>query len=100
MRKWLATWFLFGSLTITIPDAKDAFVLAARDSFNTRTGQSLTTVQYVKEVLKRSVVSELMLSQTQMAQATITASNATCEAQRLASEAALQSYFETNFAGW
>lgn len=73
-----------GQLTITIPDAKDASVVVARDAYNTRErgrcqqsgppvsctddsacaqGRSclvpLTTGQYVKELLRQGIVEEL-----------------------------------------
>lgn len=51
------------SVTLTIPDAKDAVVVRARDLFNARTGQSLNTKQYLMAVIKAAIASELAQKQ-------------------------------------
>lgn len=40
-----------GSLLITVPDVKDAKVIQAKDHYNLRTGQSLATLDYAKQIL-------------------------------------------------
>lgn len=93
-------WALIGSLTITIPDAKDPFVVAAKDAYNTRTGQSLTLTQYVKEVLRRGVVNDLTTQQQTFAQRTVTTKSAECQAEFLATQAAVDTYLNTQLGGW
>ena len=93
-------WLVIGSLTITIPDAKDPFVIAAKDAFNARTGQSLTLLAYVKDVLRRGVVNELTTQQQNLAQATITTNDDACKASQAASQAAVEAFLNTQLGGW
>lgn len=98
--KRLAPWILYGSLTITIPDAKDAIVIAAKDAYNTRTGSSLTVTQYVKEVLRRGVAGELTTQQQSFAQATVTTADNQCKADMVAVQAAVETFLATQLGGW
>lgn len=77
---WLGLLGLAGSLTITIPDAKDAKVAQARNLYNARTGQSLTIEQYVKEAVRRAVVGELVITQQETTQAAIEGVDAAAKA--------------------
>ena len=61
-----------GQITLTIPDSKDAKVIAARDAYNLRTEQNLTTTQFVKQMVLESIVRELVLQDYTAAQTTRT----------------------------
>lgn len=98
--KRLFPWIVIGSLTITIPDAKDPFVVAAKDAYNTRTGSSLTLAQYVEEVLRRSAINELTTERQTSAQATITADDAACKAKAVESQQAVEDYFDAQLNDW
>lgn len=100
MKKTLLKYILYGSLTITIPDVKDAKVVAAKDLYNTRTGQSLTLLQYAKEILRLGVVNEFVIQAQQSAQATATSSDATNKAAQVAAQTIVQTTINTEGSNW
>lgn len=62
-----------GSLTLTVPDAKDAVIVQARDLYNARTGQSLTTRQFVAALVRHGIAAELALERQRAADAEVEA---------------------------
>lgn len=100
MKKWFIQAILYGSITITIPDAKDAIVVQARDYYNTRNGTSLTTTAFVKEMARVGIVNEYALNAQTSAQATVTASDAANKAAAAAAQAAAQAVITTQGTGW
>lgn len=99
-KKWIAQAVLWGSITITIPDAKDAIVVQATNYYNARTGQSLTVQQFVKEMARIGVVNEYALNVQSVAQATITTSDAANKANAAAAQAAAQAVINAQATGW
>lgn len=69
----LSTTAHAGSITLTVPDDKDAIVVQARDLYNVRTGQTLTTKQYVGALVRAGVAGELALDQQTKADAAVKA---------------------------
>lgn len=89
-----------GSLTITVPDSKDAVVVAAKDAYNARTGQSLSVAAWVKAVVKDAVVAELDLAQGQTEQDAITAKQAELNALIQSQDASRATARESSKQGW
>lgn len=67
---FIPTQSFSGTQCATINDAKDALVVAARNSYNSRTGQSLTTGEYLREIIRSAVVGELKMGADENAQDT------------------------------
>lgn len=91
--KRLAKWILIGQITITIPDAKDQLVIDARNLYNIRTSQSLTTTQYIKEIARQAVVGEL-------SRAAVLNAISVNEAAKQAALNSEQTNATTNLNGW
>lgn len=100
MKKWFIQAILYGSITITIPDVKDAIVVQATNYYNARTGQSLTVSQFVKEMARIGVMNEYALNAQALAQATITTSDAANKAAAAAAQATAQSVINAQSTGW
>jgi seryl-tRNA synthetase len=75
----LATAAHAGSITLTVPDEKDAIVIEARDLYNARTGQELTTKQFVMQALRRAITDEIAQKKADEIEATVEAAR---EAQK------------------
>jgi hypothetical protein len=87
-------------MTITIPDAKEQLVIDARNAYNLRAGQSLTTVQYVKNVLRRGVVNELIQARGQQISATVSAKQEECSAYFNTVQGITDQMLEQGLQGW
>lgn len=98
--KKVLRWILISQFTITVPDIKDQLLTDAKNAYNTRTGQSVTLNNYLKELIRRGVASELTTQQHGIAVGTITANNTQCTAENAASQAAVEAYLATQLGGW
>lgn len=106
MTKWILVFLLFsssawaGSITVTIPDAKDAKVLAARDLYNTRTEQDLTVNQFVKELIRQGVVRELAIARREQAKVVYDAANAAKDSAIAQEAESVESDIQAEQTGW
>lgn len=91
---------LYGTLCVTIPDAKDAKVIAARDLFNARQGASLNTTQYVKHIVQTAVVGELLSARVAGLQATAQAGQDAAAHANATAAAGVDTNLATENAGW
>lgn len=87
---------LASSLTLTVPDAQDAIVVAARDAYNARTVQTLTTKQWALQVLRAAVIAELAQQKQAAADAIVKAKKDDLEATEKAQGALVQGVIDTN----
>ncbi len=85
-KRWIALLLLLavgtahaGSITLTVPDAKDAVIVRARDLYNARTGQSLTTKQYIGALVRHGIAAELGLERQRAADAEVEAARKAAE---------------------
>lgn len=92
----IATSAAASSITLSVPDNQDATVVAGRDAYNTRTGQTLTTKQWILQVMRASVIAELAQQQQAAAEAAVKAAQATFDAAQAAQAAQVQQVITNN----
>ncbi len=78
------------TVTLTIQDAKAALLTSAKDSYNTRTGESLTAIQYAVRLVRSGVVNELEQEQQVTNETNEATAQAALNAAMVASGVALQ----------
>lgn len=89
------------SITLAVPDAKDAVVVQAKDLYNARTGQTLTVKQYLMAVIKGAIAAELAQDQQRQSDAAIKAAQAAADATLKTESAKLDAATKTETeAAW
>lgn len=78
------------SVTLAVPDAKDALVVQAKDLYNARTGQTLTVKQYLMAVIKTAIANELAQDQQRESDAAVKAAQDSAEQVRRTEAAKLE----------
>lgn len=85
-------------ITVTTDQAQQ--VAAAKDSFNARTGQSLSAVLWVKYSIRAAVLAELARSHDDTLQTTVEAAKASYEGAIATAEATRRAAVEAELGGW
>lgn len=100
MKKWIGQFALYGTLCATIPDAKDALVIQAKDFYNARTSSSVTVLEFVKLAVRNAVLNEQALDKQATVAASATATTGSYQSGVNAAQQQLQTDLNTIGTGW